>query len=109
MMQAQLSDRRRRQKQRTTWRIIEALSAPTLSLIILAAWQIGAPLLGLSDFVLPTPWQILRRIVIDFQLLASHAQTTLIEMVHGPGRSCRHGCDDYQSERDRLRSRATLT
>jgi len=84
MVQAQLSDsRRRRQKKRTAWHVIEALSAPTLSLIILAAWQIGAPLLGLSDFVLPTPWQILRRIAVDYQLLASHAQTTLIETIAG--------------------------
>jgi NitT/TauT family transport system permease protein len=84
MAQAQFSDdKRRKRNRRSTWRIIEALSAPTLALILLAAWQIGSPLLGLSDFVLPTPWQILKRIVVDYRLLASHTATTLIETVAG--------------------------
>jgi NitT/TauT family transport system permease protein len=76
-------DVRRKRKRRTAWRIIEALSAPALCLIILAIWQFGAPLLGLSDFILPTPWQILKRIVVDYRLLAANSLTTLLETIAG--------------------------
>src|SRR3954451_18588131 len=74
---------RRKRKRRTTRRIIESLSAPVLALIILAVWQIGAPLSGLSDFILPTPWQILKRIFVDYRLLAENSLSTLLETLAG--------------------------
>lgn len=60
-----------------------SLAAPGLTLAILLAWQVLVPLSGLSDFVLPTPWQILRRIVIDYRLLLLNSAVTVLEMVAG--------------------------
>lgn len=60
-----------------------SLAAPGLTLAILLTWQVLVPLAGLSDFVLPTPWQILRRIVIDYQLLLLNSAVTVLEMVAG--------------------------
>lgn len=79
MEQARLRRRRRRNIQA----LIESLAAPVLSLILLAAWQIGVPLLGLSVFVLPTPIQIIERIGSDFHLLATNSLVTLLETLAG--------------------------
>jgi NitT/TauT family transport system permease protein len=73
----------KRRKRRTVQRVVESLAAPALILILLAAWQVGVPLLGLSAFVLPTPTQILERIGADFSLLATHSLVTLIETIAG--------------------------
>nr|WP_284701305.1 ABC transporter permease [Rhodoplanes tepidamans] len=54
-----------------------------MALLLLLAWQVGAPLAGLSAFILPTPWQILSRIAADHQLIAVHAGVTLFETVAG--------------------------
>nr|WP_244670449.1 ABC transporter permease [Rhodoplanes elegans] len=54
-----------------------------MALLILAVWEIGAPLAGLSSFILPTPSQILGRIVTDHRLIATHAGVTLFETVAG--------------------------
>jgi NitT/TauT family transport system permease protein len=62
---------------------MESLAAPVLSLLLLAAWQIGVPLLGLSVFVLPTPTEIIERIGSDFHLLAINSLVTLLETVAG--------------------------
>ncbi len=79
MGQARLRRRRRRNIQA----VIESLAAPTLALILLAAWQIAVPLLGLSVFVLPTPAQIIARIGSDFHLLAANSLITLLETIAG--------------------------
>jgi NitT/TauT family transport system permease protein len=79
MDQARLRRRRRRNIQA----IIEALAAPALALLLLAAWQIAVPLLGLSVFVLPTPAQIIARIGSDFRLLAANSLITLLETLAG--------------------------
>jgi NitT/TauT family transport system permease protein len=79
MKQARLRRRRRRNVQV----FVESLAAPTLILAVLACWQIGVPLLGLSVFVLPTPAQIAERIGSDFRLLANNSLVTLIETVAG--------------------------
>jgi NitT/TauT family transport system permease protein len=62
---------------------MEALAAPVLSLAILLVWQFGVGLVGLSEFVLPTPWQIVHRIAIDYQLLLSNSWVTLSEVLAG--------------------------
>jgi len=41
------------------------------------------PLAGLSDFILPTPWEIVRRIVVDYRLIASNSLVTLLETLAG--------------------------
>jgi NitT/TauT family transport system permease protein len=64
-------------------RALELLAAPGLALVVLLLWQIAVPLAGLSEFVLPTPWQILKRIGQDYALLWSNATVTLAEVVAG--------------------------
>jgi NitT/TauT family transport system permease protein len=64
-------------------RISEAVAAPILTAIFLAAWQFGAPALGLSVFILPTPSQIAERIVVDHRLLIEHSWITLVETISG--------------------------
>src|SRR5947208_1176831 len=63
--------------------VIESLAAPGLALTLLAIWQVAVPLAGLSDFILPTPWQIIRRIGVDYRLLFSNLLVTLFELVAG--------------------------
>lgn len=72
-------------KKKRRWReiLVERLAAPLFALLILALWQAAVPVFGLSEFVLPTPWVIMERIVRDFPLLMSQAQYTLYEVVAG--------------------------
>lgn len=72
-----------RRKRHLVRAITETAAAPVLALLILAVWEIGAPLAGLSSFILPTPSQILGRIVTDHRLIATHAGVTLFETVAG--------------------------
>lgn len=61
-------------------------SAPVvLAAVILLVWQIAVPVLGISPFVLPTPWMIVARIGSDFGLLMTHAYVTALEVVYGFG------------------------
>jgi NitT/TauT family transport system permease protein len=64
---------------------VERFAALALSMVIVVLWQLAVPLLGLSEFVLPTPWVIANRLVTDFSLLAAHASYTLFEVVGGFG------------------------
>jgi len=75
--------RLRRRRRRNTQAVIESLAAPVLSLLLLAAWQILVPLLGLSVFVLPTPAQIVTRIATDYRLLLTNSFVTLLETIAG--------------------------
>jgi len=59
------------------------MAAPTLSILVVIAWQVAVPLAGLSDFILPTPWEIVRRIVVDYRLIASNSLVTLLETLAG--------------------------
>ncbi|MFU0505543.1 ABC transporter permease [Pseudaminobacter sp. NGMCC 1.201702] len=70
-----------RKKSRGPW--LERYSALILATALLGAWQALVPLLGLSEFVLPTPLAIAKRIVSEFPLLATHAYVTLFEVVSG--------------------------
>lgn len=63
--------------------IVHNLAAPVLSLTILLIWQFGVGAFGLSEFVLPTPWQIIHRIAVDPQLLLANAGVTLAEVLAG--------------------------
>jgi len=64
-------------------RILEPLAAPGLAALILVAWQLAVPALGLSEFVLPTPLQIVGRMAKDWPLLLTHAKVTLLEVLGG--------------------------
>lgn len=70
-------------KRRFSERVMEPLAAPGLALILLAAWQLAVPALGLSEFVLPTPAQIIARMAKDYALLLTHSQVTLFEVLGG--------------------------
>ncbi|MDF2116240.1 ABC transporter permease [Roseiarcaceae bacterium H3SJ34-1] len=74
------ADRLRRQRRRAT---LEAFSAPALAFALLAIWQICVPLFNVSEFVLPTPIDILSRVVTDYRLLLTHAWITGAEVVVG--------------------------
>ncbi|MEW6436358.1 MAG: ABC transporter permease [Pseudomonadota bacterium] len=63
--------------------ITNNLAAPILSVTLLLAWQFGVGAFGLSEFILPTPWQIVRRIATDPQVLLSNAAITLSEVLAG--------------------------
>jgi NitT/TauT family transport system permease protein len=51
--------------------------------VILLMWQLGVPLLGLSEFVLPTPWAIASRMVKEAGLLLIHSYYSLLEIMAG--------------------------
>lgn len=70
-----------KKKPSTPW--LERYSALLLAAALLGAWQIMVPVLGLSEFVLPTPLAIAKRIVSELPLLATHAYVTLFEVVAG--------------------------
>jgi len=62
---------------------LERYGSVLLTAVILLIWQVSVPLLGLSEFVLPTPWSIGERMVKDAELLALHASFTLLEVLVG--------------------------
>lgn len=70
--------RRRRQSS-----FLERYGSIAFALLILAVWQVSVPLLGLSEFVLPTPWAIAKRMVTDAGLLTRHAWYTTLEVGAG--------------------------
>jgi NitT/TauT family transport system permease protein len=75
--------RRDRVRRRRLRSIIESSAAPALALALLAIWQIAVPLFDVSAFVLPTPFDILKRTVVDYRLLLSHCWITAAEVVAG--------------------------
>lgn len=62
---------------------LERYASLLLAVAILVLWQIAVPLAGLSEFVLPTPLAIAKRMVTDFNLLATHSYITLLEVLGG--------------------------
>lgn len=72
---------------RSAWResLVETLAAPVMAIAIIIIWQVSVPLLGLSEFVLPTPSLIAKRLVTDFHLLATNSVYTTIEVIAGFG------------------------
>ncbi len=63
--------------------LLERYAAVLLAGTVLLGWQLAVPLLGLSEFVLPTPYAIGKRIVTESSLLASHGYITLFEVLAG--------------------------
>lgn len=63
--------------------LLETYGSLIFALVILLIWQLAVPLLGLSEFVLPTPWAIAKRMFTDAPLLASHGWYTLLEVMAG--------------------------
>jgi NitT/TauT family transport system permease protein len=72
-----------RQKKAHLKAVTYNLAAPVLSITILLVWQFGVGLFGLSEFVLPTPWQIIHRIAVDPKLILSNTAITLSEVLAG--------------------------
>jgi NitT/TauT family transport system permease protein len=63
--------------------LLERYASLLLAAAILIIWQVAVPLSGLSEFVLPTPLAIAKRMVTDFPLLAAHSYITLLEVLAG--------------------------
>jgi NitT/TauT family transport system permease protein len=61
----------------------ESLAAPVLTVAILLLWQFGVEIAGISEFVLPTPWSIVRRIFVDYRLLLTSSLVTALEVIAG--------------------------
>jgi NitT/TauT family transport system permease protein len=74
---------KKQEKKRASGSLIERHAALLLTSAILALWQLAVPLLGLSEFVLPTPIAIARRMATDFRLLAYHSYVSMLEVVAG--------------------------
>ncbi|MBR0857843.1 ABC transporter permease [Bradyrhizobium liaoningense] len=70
-------------KKRTRRGWLDRYSALLVGAVLVGAWQILVPLSGLSEFVLPTPLAIAKRIVSDASLLMAHTYVTLLEVVFG--------------------------
>jgi NitT/TauT family transport system permease protein len=65
--------------------VLERLAAPVLAVVVLLVWQGAVSFLGISEFILPSPWAILKRIYSDFALLFAHTRVTMLEVVGGFG------------------------
>src|SRR5579885_3222592 len=89
MSQSQISpdgaepQRQQRRKRRNLRLLAESLAAPTLAIVLLVLWQFGVPMIGLSEFILPTPLEIVERISADYKLLLGNSLITLVETVAG--------------------------
>lgn len=70
-----------RKKSRDSW--LARYSALVLPAALLGTWQVLVPVVGLSEFVLPTPAAIATRMWSEAPLLASHAYVTLLEVIAG--------------------------
>ena len=70
-------------KKRKKESLVERFAAFILASVIILFWQIIVPVAGLSEFILPTPWMIGKRLVTDFPLLMSNTYVTLFEVVAG--------------------------
>ena len=66
-------------------RLTERFAALILAAIVLVCWQIAVPVLGLSAFVLPTPYAIAMELAGNYRLMLDEAYYTLMEIVAGFG------------------------
>lgn len=71
----------KKKRRKASW--MERYSALLLAATLILAWQILVPVAGLSEFVLPTPFAIAKRIVQEWSLLATHASVTVMEVIAG--------------------------
>lgn len=65
--------------------LIERHAALLLAGTIVLLWEVFVRVSGISPFVLPSPANIIHRIVIEFPLLMSHLYVTLFEVLGGYG------------------------
>ncbi|MFB6421381.1 MULTISPECIES: ABC transporter permease [Bradyrhizobium] len=70
-----------KKRARVSW--LDRYSALLVAVVLIGAWQILVPLSGLSEFVLPTPFAIAKRIANDLPLLSAHTYVTLLEVIFG--------------------------
>jgi NitT/TauT family transport system permease protein len=75
--------RKRAKKRAEPSTILETYGSLLFAIVILLIWQLAVPVLGLSQFVLPTPWAIAKRMFTDAPLLASNGWYTLLEVMGG--------------------------
>lgn len=75
----------RTKKKRVHGSILERYAALILACSILIIWQLAVVLLRLSEFVLPAPLVIAKRIFVEHELLISHGYITLLEVLAGFG------------------------
>jgi NitT/TauT family transport system permease protein len=64
---------------------LDRLAAPLFAGAVLLAWEAVVRVFAISEFILPSPWAILQRVVTDYPLLAAHARTTVLEVIGGFG------------------------
>jgi NitT/TauT family transport system permease protein len=65
--------------------VLETYGSLLLALLVLVAWQLAVPILGLSPFVLPTPLAVAKRMWTDGPLLGLQAWYTTLEVLAGFG------------------------
>jgi NitT/TauT family transport system permease protein len=82
--EAELEIAKAKRRRRRQWQLFaESIAAPLVTILVLVLWQAAVPLLGLSEFVLPTPTQIVERFATDFSLIVQHSLVTLAETLAG--------------------------
>lgn len=64
---------------------LDRLAAPLFAGAVLLVWEAVVRAFAISEFILPSPWAILQRVVADYPLLAAHARTTVLEVLGGFG------------------------
>ena len=64
-------------------RVIRIAAPCAACLLVLGAWQLVCTLDLVPSFMLPSPLDVARALVVDGQLLASHAGVTLLEALAG--------------------------
>ena len=74
---------RRRRRVSFARRFLERFASLVLALIFILLWQVSVPLLGLSEFVLPTPAAIAQELWQNGLLFLAEASFTLLEILLG--------------------------
>lgn len=64
-------------------RIAERMAPLALTAVILLIWEIGVPLSGTTELILPQPSKIASTIVGEWPKLVKHTQVTLLESIYG--------------------------
>ena len=76
-------DKAKKRERPSAPRSIESMAAPALAVAILLIWQFGVQAMGISQFILPTPWSIVHRSFVEYRLLLSSSFVTVLEVVSG--------------------------
>lgn len=77
------AERAERRRQHARQQRLERLAAPLLVVVLVLVWQFSAMLAGLSEFILPTPFDTIKRIVVDFPVFVRHGWVTAMEVILG--------------------------